>query len=131
MTPSLEHDAVSSPAVEPAQLPSVSKTTKTLRVVLVEDDELYRETLTDELSKQGFVIRSFSDGTSLLDSLHAAVDADVVIVDWSLPKPSGIDLLLQLRRHGVNLPVVFLTGRGLPARESLALDWGASDSNDK
>src|SRR5713226_654961 len=131
MTPSLEHDAVSSPAVEPAQLPSVSKTTKTLRVVLVEDDELYRETLTDELSKQGFVIRSFSDGTSLLDSLHAAADADVVIVDWRLPKPSGIDLLLQLRRHGVNLPVVFLTRCGHGANGSLAIDVGAIDWSDR
>src|SRR5713226_2670386 len=130
MTPSLEHDAVSSPAVEPALLPSVSKTTKTLRVVLVEDNELYRETLTDELSKQGFVIRSFSDGASLLRSLHAAVDADVIILEWRLPKTSGIDLLLQLRRQGINLPVVFLTGCALGAKESLAIDVGAIDWTD-
>lgn len=128
MTPSLKHDAPSSPAVEPAQLPVVSKT---IRVVLVEDDELYRETLTYELSRQGFVVRSFSDGASLLDSLNAAVDADVVIVDWRLPKMSGIDLLLQLRRHGVNLPVVFLTRCGQGANESLAIDVGAIDWSDR
>ena len=132
MTPSLEHDAASSPAVEPALLPSVSKT---IRVVLVEDDELYRETLTYELSRQGFVVRSFSDGASLLNSLNAAVDAavdaDVVILDWRLPKMSGIDLLLQLRRHGVNLPVVFLTRCGQGANESLAIDVGAIDWSDR
>ena len=98
MTPSHKHDAANSPAVEPALLSAVSRT-RTIRVVLVEDDELYRETLTYELSRQGFVVRSFSDGTSLLDSLNAAIDADVVILDWRLPKMSGIDLLLQLRRH--------------------------------
>jgi two-component system response regulator ChvI len=130
MTPSHKHDAANSPAVEPALLSAVSRT-RTIRVVLVEDDELYRETLTYELSRQGFVVRSFSDGTSLLDSLNAAIDADVVILDWRLPKMSGIDLLLQLRRHGVNLPVVFLTRCGQGATESLAIDVGAIDWSDR
>jgi two-component system, OmpR family, response regulator ChvI len=130
MTPSREYDAASSPAVEPALLPAVSQT-RTIRVVLVEDDKLYRETLTYELSRQGFVVRGFSDGPSLLDSLNAAVDADVVILDWRLPKMSGIDLLLQLRRHGVNLPVVFLTRCGQGANESLAMDVGAIDWSDR
>ena len=43
----------------------------------------------------------------------------------------GIDLLPQVRRRGVNLPVVFLTGRALPAHESLAFDRGAIDFIDK
>jgi two-component system, OmpR family, response regulator ChvI len=130
MTPSREHDAASSPAVEPSLLPAISKT-KAIRVVLVEDDKLYRETLTDELSRQGFIVRSFSDGTALLDSLNAAVDADIVILDWRLPKMSGIDVLLQLRRHGVNLPVVFLTRGSQGAHESLVMDVGAIDWSDR
>ena len=130
MTPNLQPDAASPPAVEPALIPSVRKTNRT-HVLLVEDNELYRETLTDELFKQGFVIRSFSDGASLLRSLHAAVDADVIILEWRLPKTSGIDLLLQLRRQGINLPVVFLTGCALGAKESLAIDVGAIDWTDR
>ena len=130
MTPNLQADAASPPAVEPALIPSVRKTKRT-RVLLVEDDELYRETLTAELSKQGFVIRSFSDGASLLRSLHAAVDADVIILDWRRPKTSGIDLLLQLRRRGINLPVVFLTGCALGANEGLAIDVGVIDWTDR
>jgi two-component system response regulator ChvI len=130
MTPNLQPDAASPPAVEPALIPSVRKTKRT-HVLLVEDNELYRETLTDELSKQGFVIRSFSDGASLLRSLHDDVDADVIILDWRPPKTSGIDLLLQLRRQGINLPVVFLTGCALGAKESLAIDVGAIDWTDR
>lgn len=102
-----------------------------IRVLFVEDDQRYRETLADELSELGFFVRSFPDGASLLVSLDAAVDADVIILDWSLPKTSGIDLLPQLRRHGVNLPVVFLTGRPLTVNESLAFDRGALDFIDK
>ena len=130
MTPSHKYDAASSPAVKSALLSAVSGT-KTIRVVLVEHDALYRETLTYELFRQGFVVRSFSDGSSLLNSLNAALDADVVILDWRLPKMSGIDLLLQLRRHRVNLPVVFLTRCGQGANESLAIDVGAIDWSDR
>ncbi len=102
-----------------------------IRVLFVENDPHYRETLAEELSECGFVVRSFADGASLLDSLDAAADADVIILDWSLPKTSGIDLLPQLRRRGVNLPVVFLTGRPLITHESLAFDRGAIDFIDK
>lgn len=129
MTACLEQSAASSTPSDP--IAALACDAGPIRVLLVEDDQIYREILSDELSEQGFVVRSFGDGTSLLDSLDTAVDADVIILDWSLPKPSGIDLLPQLRRRGVNLPVVFLTGRALPAHESLALDRGAVDFIDK
>jgi two-component system, OmpR family, response regulator ChvI len=107
MTTSLEQNAVS-PAVQPARISPASKT-RAIRVLLVGAEELHREALADKRSRQGFAVRSFSDSASLLASLDAAVDGDIVILDGRLPKTSGIDLLLQLRRHGVNLPVVFLT----------------------
>ena len=48
---------------------------------------------------------------SLLGSLASAVDADLAVLDWDLAKMPGIKLLAELRQHGVNLPVVFLTGK--------------------
>src|SRR5713226_7458430 len=113
------------------------------RVVLVESDQYYREVLTGELLRQGFVVHAFSDGASLLGSLATAVDADLAVLDWDLPKMPGIKLLAQLRQHGVNLPVVFLTGKviagddhdrcllapreALNAYECMAFDQGAVD----
>ena len=96
-------------------------------VLLVEDDQDYRETLTRELSEQGFAVQSFADGASLLGSLDPAVNADVIILDWILPKMTGVDLLTRLRRKGVGLPVVFFTDHDLKAHESLAFDRGAFD----
>jgi two-component system response regulator ChvI len=101
------------------------------RVIVVDDDEYYREMLTAELTDNGFVVHGFADGQSLLDSIEVAADADVVVLDWGLPRTSGIDLLPQIRRLGVNLPVVFLTGRALTANETLAFDRGATDFIDK
>jgi two-component system response regulator ChvI len=113
------------------------------RVVLVESDQYYREILTVELLRQGFVVHAFADGVSLLGSLATAVDADLAVLDWDLPKMPGIKLLAQLRQHGVNLPIVFLTGKiiagddhdrcllapreALNADECMAFDQGAVD----
>src|ERR1700716_3070236 len=68
------------------------------RVVLVESDQYYREMLTFELLRQGFVVHAFTDGASLLGSLDIAVDADLALLDWDLPKMSGTKLLAELRR---------------------------------
>ena len=130
MTAALEQDAVTVETTATALLASVSKP-DAIRVLLVEDDRSYRDLLSDELSEQGFAVHGFADGAALLGSLDTAIDADVIILDWGLPKTLGIDLLPQLRRRGVNLPVVFLSGRALPAHESLAFDRGAVDFIDK
>ena len=113
------------------------------RVVLVESDQYYREVLSAELLSQGFVVHAFADGMSLLGSLATAVDADLAVLDWDLPRMSGIKLLAELRQHGVKLPVVFLTGKviadnehercllapreALNADECMAFDQGAVD----
>jgi two-component system response regulator ChvI len=101
------------------------------KVLLVEDDDHYRKLLSGELSDRGFSVQSFGDGASLLGALDTAADADVVVLDWKLPRTSGIDLLPQLRHRGVNLPVVFLTAHALPAHEIMAFDEGAIDFIDK
>jgi len=102
-----------------------------IRVLLVEDDENFREIVSSELSWHGFAVRSFADGDALLGSLDAAAAADVIVLDWRLPTISGIDLLPQLRQRGVNMPVVFLTSHADPAYEKLAFERGALDFIDK
>jgi two-component system response regulator ChvI len=103
--------------------------------------------LTGELLRQGFVVHAFTDSASLLGSLATVVDADLAVLDWDLPKMSGTKLLAELRRQGVNLPVVFLTGKviagdendrcllapreALDAYECMAFDQGAVDFIEK
>ncbi len=101
------------------------------RVLLVEDDELCREAVASALSEHGFSVQTFGDGASLLGSLEAVAGADIIILDWSLPQMSGIDLLRELRRQGVAVPVVFLTGWPEVRYEGLALETGAIDFIDK
>ena len=102
-----------------------------IRVLIVEDDENYREIVSSELEWHGFAVRSFADGDELLGSLDAVGEADVIVLDWRLPTISGIDLLPELRQRGVTLPVVFLTSHPQPANEQLAFERGALDFVDK
>jgi two-component system, OmpR family, response regulator ChvI len=113
------------------------------RVVLVESDQYYREVLTEELLRQGFAVHPFADGAALLGSLATVSRADLAVLDWDLPGMPGITLLARLRQQGVQLPVVFLTGKviagkqdercvlaprdALNAYECMAFDQGAVD----
>ena len=102
-----------------------------IRVLHVEDDPNCREAIADQLSDHGFVVHSFADAMSLADGLALSSDADIILLDWDLPEISGIELLVELRQAGVNLPVVFLTGYGFTAQENLAFETGAIDFIDK
>src|SRR5260370_35810736 len=102
-----------------------------IRILFVEDDEGYRETLVAELTERGFVVHSFTDATWLLRSLDSAVEADVIVLEWKLPNILGIDLLAQQRHHDVKLPVLFLTSHHQIETESQALARGAADFIDK
>jgi two-component system response regulator ChvI len=67
----------------------------------------------------------------LLAAVADGIAADVIVLDWNMPAITGIDLLPRLRRAGVQLPVLFLTGRSTPNIENVALDRGALDFVDK
>ena len=130
MTGSHERDVASLPGAEPALLAGADGS-HAIRVLLIEDDEDYREALAGDLLDRGILVQGFADGVSLMQSSDATMDADVVLLDWSHPQTSGIELLAQIRRRGIRLPVVFLTGRSSATYESLAFDKGAIDFIDK
>ena len=112
-------------------MPPTNWGTSNNRVLLVDDDELYLETMMAELEDRGFAVRGFPDGPSLFKQLDRASEADALLLDWSLPDMSGIDVLLGVRDRGIDVPVAFLTGRALVDYEHIALNRGAVDFIDK
>lgn len=122
----------SSPMPKPAERPLEDIGEARMRLILVDDDDDFREAAALELSDLGFEVTSFADGADMLAALsEGRVAADVIVLDWGLPSLAGIDLLPRLRREGIQLPVVFLTGRSSLSHENLALDRGALDFVDK
>ena len=112
-------------------MPATNWETSNNRVMLVDDDELYLETMMAELEDRGFAVRGFPDGPSLFKELDRAPEADALLLDWTLPSMSGIDVLSAVRDRGIDVPVAFLTGRALVDYEHIALSRGAMDFIDK
>lgn len=105
--------------------------TDKIRVVVVDDDDGFREMVRGGLADNGFEVTAFADGTSLLRHLADGASADVVILDWKMPAMSGIDLLGRMRNQGAAMPTIFLTGMPERSFEAAALDQGAVDFVDK
>ena len=100
-------------------------------IVLVDDDELYREVMAGDLEDHGYAVVGFADGAALLAAVQGGLEAEAVLIDWSLPGMSGLDVLRALRAQGCALPVAFLTGRSRDQRAGQAIEAGAVDFIDK
>src|SRR5262252_7488242 len=101
MTTPMKESATAWPASSPA--PSdrmegerVEGVDDRIRLILVDDDDDFREAASAELNDLGFAVECFADGQSMLSSVADGTTADVIVLDWALPSISGIDLLLRL-----------------------------------
>ncbi|MFA9374701.1 response regulator transcription factor [Poseidonibacter sp.] len=78
------------------------------KILLLEDDELFAQTLEDFLLDEGFSVDIAYDGDECLD-LNYENNYDLYIFDINVPKINGLDLLDQLRASGDETPSIFLT----------------------
>jgi two-component system response regulator ChvI len=115
----------SSPNAAPAREP------RPAHLVLVDDDDLFRESLGLNLLDEGYEVTSFSAGQPALEWFEAGNQADVILLDWRMPGMSGLEVLRNLRRASNATPVIFLTVLSEDIYEEAALEGGAVDFIDK
>ncbi len=101
------------------------------RIVIVDDDDLFRESLGLNLAEQGFEVIDFPGGQPALDYLLSGNGAEAVLLDWRMPGLDGPAVLRRLRESEIHVPVVFLTMLSDEIYEENALKWGAVDFIDK
>ena len=101
------------------------------RVVIVDDDDLFRESLGLNLAEEGYEVIDFASGESALEYFRGGETADAVLLDWRMPGIDGLGVLQALREARIETPVVFLTMLGEEIYEEAALKWGAVDFIDK
>jgi two-component system response regulator ChvI len=102
-----------------------------VRIVLVDDDDSFRESLGLNLVDEGFDVLSFSSGEPALDYFQRGGETDVILLDWRMPGMNGLEVLRRLRRTGLTTPVIFLTALSDDIYEEAALEGGAIDFIDK
>jgi CheY-like chemotaxis protein len=114
--PAGERDTYSDPGT-PRAVPALRADARHVgcRIVLVDDDEEVRNTLSAMLDEAGYVVVSFRSPLQALEELRSRRPAHLVIVDFAMPELRGDEFAAQARRLRGGIPVVFVTGYAAPA----------------
>ncbi len=97
-----------------------------MRILLIEDDPLIGDGLKVGLTKSGFSVDWFTDGKTGLQALKTA-PYDAVVLDLTLPKMDGLDILQRWRKDSEDVPVLILTARDTLDERISGLQRGADD----
>ncbi len=97
-----------------------------MRILVVEDEIELAEVVVEALEEERYAVDQAHTGDEA-DELMFVNPYDLVILDWTLPGISGIELLRQWRATGSEVPVLMLTGRREVGDRVDGLDTGADD----
>lgn len=97
-----------------------------LKILLVEDEPRLAQFLNLELTSAGYGVTVCGDGMSGLMSVRQ-LDPHLVIIDWTLPYLSGLEICRRLRQTGSKVPIILLTAKDRIADRVAGLDSGADD----
>ena len=97
-----------------------------MRALIAEDDGALRSVLERGLSENGYAVDAVADGDQAVAFLRA-YDYAVVVLDWRMPKMSGMDVVRHMRRGGDRTPILMLTARDATADRVAGLNLGADD----
>ncbi len=100
--------------------------TETRKVLIVDDDDLVRETLRFVLEDEGYDVTAVGNGFDALYQLQNG-NYDIVLSDIFMPGMNGFDLLRQIREKAPDVPVILITGYGNIEMAREALKQGATD----
>lgn len=100
----------------------------TPRILVVEDEEALAQLLHYNLDKEGYRVAIANDGEEAMIQADEETP-DLVVLDWMLPRLSGIEVCRRLRsgRKTRNVPIIMLTARGEETDRVRGLDTGADD----
>jgi EAL domain-containing protein (putative c-di-GMP-specific phosphodiesterase class I) len=94
------------------------------RILIVDDELLLREVMTDVLQEAGYVVTACANGREALAEVNAHPQ-DAVISDVKMPDMDGLQLLRAVRERHLDLPFVLLTGGPSLDTAMEAVEWGA------
>jgi len=97
-----------------------------VRILIVDDDYALWEQLQQILTRQRYIVETATDGEEALDKL-SETPFDLIILDIMMPKIDGLTALKEMRREGIDAPVLMLTVKGDMADKVKGLDLGADD----
>lgn len=109
---------------------AVRKPLESGHIVLVEDDENVRRSLTLLLRARGFTVEVYRSPAELLTN-RTLPKADCYLIDYKMPKMDGLDLIKRLRELGILTPALMITGFFSNTLKARAKDAGYADVIEK
>jgi CheY-like chemotaxis protein len=94
-------------------------------ILVIDDEQGYRDLLFMELSDQGFTVISAANGFEALDILKRE-KVNLIITDMKMPKMDGLDVVIASRQLRPGIPIVLMTGYAVEERVQEALSRKAS-----
>jgi two-component system, OmpR family, alkaline phosphatase synthesis response regulator PhoP len=95
-------------------------------ILLVEDEQALRMTLSDRLQSEGYVVDFSPDGEQGFEKA-TSLPFDLIILDIMLPRRSGLDVCRDIRLAGLATPILLLTARGQIVDKVAGFKLGADD----
>jgi DNA-binding response OmpR family regulator len=96
------------------------------RILIVEDEASLALALEDDLRREGYAVRVVADGETAARE-GAAERWDLILLDVMLPRKDGFEVCRDLRRAGIQTPILLLTARAHEAEKVMGLELGADD----
>lgn len=99
-----------------------------MKILLLEDDIELCNSIQDELQKAGYVVDCCNDGeTAMLHALNIEYCYDLAVIDRMLPIIDGMTIIKAMRRKGIAIPIIIITGMSELNDRIEGLDNGADD----
>jgi DNA-binding response OmpR family regulator len=96
------------------------------KILIIEDDPATVAGLTDTLTEEHFDVSTVMSGTMGYENAKEG-KYDLIILDLMLPDKSGVEVCKDLRKDGVNTPILMLTGKKEEIDKVIGLEMGADD----
>ncbi|MFO8057337.1 MAG: response regulator [bacterium] len=96
------------------------------RILVVDDEKVIRDILSDFLSDEGFLVTTTEDGNQALEELESQ-PYDLVITDLMMPEIGGLELMEEIRKRNYNIITIIMTGFGTVETAISAMKHGAYD----
>jgi len=99
-----------------------------MKALVVDDSMTIRRIVIKALALAGInEATEASDGLEALEAIKSGAQFAVILLDWNMPKMSGIETLRALRQAGVKTPVIMVTTEAEKSRVIEAIKTGAND----
>jgi two-component system chemotaxis response regulator CheY len=95
------------------------------RVLVIDDSSAVRQQIRNTLVAAGYDIVEAMDGIDGLEKLRTIDDLSLALCDVNMPRMTGLEMILEVQRAGLTVPILMLTTEGQPSLIRRARDAGA------